>query len=62
VVGIQADVASGVLGQRPKLRRLLADPKVTAVVVEHRVQLARMNVDLIQAALAADGCRLVAGR
>jgi len=36
VVGIQADVASGVLGQRLKLRRLLADPKVTAVVVEHR--------------------------
>jgi putative resolvase len=58
VVGIQAEVAAGLPGQR----RLLADPKVTAMVVEHRDQLARMNVDLIQAALAADGCPLVAGR
>jgi putative resolvase len=57
VVGIQAEVAAGLPGQR----RLLADPKVTAMVV-HRDQLARMNVDLIQAALAADGCPLVAGR
>jgi putative resolvase len=59
VVRIEAEVASGVSGQRPKLRRLLADPKVTTVVVEHRDRLARMNADLIEAALAAQGRRLV---
>jgi putative resolvase len=41
---------------------LLADPKMTTVVVEHRDQLAHMHVDLIQAALTADGRQLVAGR
>jgi predicted site-specific integrase-resolvase len=32
------------------------------MVVDDRDQLARMNVDLIRAAFAADGCPLVAGR
>jgi hypothetical protein len=32
------------------------------MVVEHRDQLVRRNVDLIQAARAADGWSLVAGR
>jgi putative resolvase len=59
VVRIEAEVASGVSGRRPKLRRLLADPKVTTVVVEHRDRLARMNADLVEAALAAHGRRLV---
>ena len=50
---------------RPKLRRLLADPKVTTVVVEHRDRLARMtawrgmNAELVEAALSAHGRRLV---
>jgi hypothetical protein len=51
-LSIQAAVAAGLPGQR----RLLADPKVTAMVVDDRDQLARMNVDLIRAAFAADGC------
>jgi putative resolvase len=55
----EAEVASGLSRQRPKLRRLLADPEVTTVVVGHRDRLAHMNVDLIQAALVADGRRLV---
>ena len=46
-------------GSRPKLRRLLADPKVTTVVVEHRDRLARMNAELVEAALSAHGRRLV---
>jgi hypothetical protein len=57
-VSIQAEVALRHAGKR----RLLADPKVTAMVVEHRDQLVRRNVDLIQAARAADGWLLVAGR
>jgi hypothetical protein len=57
-LSIQAEVAAGLPGQR----RLLTDPKVTAMVVDDRDQLARINVDLIRAASAADGCPLVAGR
>jgi putative resolvase len=37
----------------------LADPKVTAVVVEHRDRLGRMNTELVEAALCAHGRRLV---
>src|SRR6266545_389079 len=59
VVGVEAEVASGMDGHRPRLRRLLADPSVTSVVVEHRDRLARMNAELVEAALAAAGRRLV---
>ncbi|GGP18105.1 hypothetical protein GCM10012278_89080 [Nonomuraea glycinis] len=46
-------------GGRTKARRLLADVKVTIVVVEHRDRLGRMNTELIEAALEAAGRRLV---
>ena len=36
MVGVEAEVGSGMNGARAKVRRLLADPKVTVVVVEHR--------------------------
>lgn len=38
---------------------MLSDPKVTTVVVEHRDRLARMNTELVEAALSAHGRRLV---
>jgi putative resolvase len=38
---------------------LLADPKVTVVVVEHRDRLGRMNTELVESALSAHGRRLV---
>jgi putative resolvase len=59
VVRVEAEVASGMTGRRPKLRRLLADPAVQTVVVTHRDRLARMNADLVEAALSAHGRRLV---
>jgi putative resolvase len=59
VVRVEAEVASGMHGRRPKLRRLLADSAVTTVVVTHRDRLARMNAELVEAALAAHGRRLV---
>src|ERR1700739_1270166 len=46
-------------GARTKIRRLLADPEVTAIVVEHRDRLGRMNTELVEAALSAHGRRLV---
>ncbi|MGW1260297.1 IS607 family transposase [Streptomyces sp. NPDC002513] len=59
VVRAESEVASGMNGARPKVRRLLADPAVTTVVVEHKDRLGRMNTELVEAALAASGRRLV---
>jgi putative resolvase len=59
VVRVEAEVGSGMNGSRRKVRRLLADPNVTAVVVEHRDRLGRMNTELVEAALTAHGRRLV---
>jgi putative resolvase len=39
VVGAESEVGSGMNGARAKVRRLLADPKVAAVVVERRDRL-----------------------
>jgi len=57
VVHIEAEVGSGMNGSRTKLRRLLADPKVSTVVVEHRDRLARLNAELVGPALSAHGRR-----
>jgi putative resolvase len=59
VVRVEAEVGSGMNGARSKLRRLLADPEVTVLVVEHRDRLARMNAELVEATLSAHGRRLV---
>lgn len=53
------EVGSGLHGNRPKLRRLLSDPAVTVLVVEHRDRLARFGVEHLQAALAAQSRRIV---
>ena len=59
VVRIESEIAPGMNGCRAKAGRLLADPAVTTVVVEHNGRLGRMNVELIEAALSATGRRLV---
>ena len=59
VVRIEAEVGSSMNGARAKVRRLLADPAVRTVVVEHRDRLGRMNVELVEAALSASGRSLV---
>lgn len=59
VVRIESEIASGMNGSRTKACRLLADPDVTTVVVEHKDRLGRMNVELVEAALSATGRRLV---
>ncbi|MGW0821371.1 IS607 family transposase [Streptomyces sp. NPDC002845] len=59
VVRVESEIASGMNGGRTKARRLLADAKVTTVVVEHRDRLGRMNTELVEAALEAAGRRLV---
>lgn len=56
---VWAEVGSGMNGQRPKIRKLLADPKVGVIVAEHRGRLGRMNTELVEAALKASDRRLV---
>jgi putative resolvase len=59
VVRVEAEVGPGMNGSRHKMQRLLADPRVATVVVEHRDRLGRMNTELVEAALSAHGGRLV---
>jgi putative resolvase len=56
---VVTEVGAGVEGKRPKRRRLLADPQVTMIVAERRDRLARFGVEHLEAALSAQGRRLV---
>lgn len=56
---VVTEVGSGLNGRRRKLARLLADPTATCVVVEHRDRLARFGVEHLEAALSAQGRRVV---
>ena len=53
------EIGSGLDERRPELRRLLADPRVVTIVVEHRDRLACFGVEYLQAALAAQGRTMV---
>jgi putative resolvase len=59
VVRVESEAGSGMNGCRPKVRRLLADPEVTTLVVEDKDRFGRMNTELVEAALSASGRRLV---
>jgi putative resolvase len=59
VAEVVREVGAGVNGKRPRLRRLLADPQTTVIVVEHRDRLARFGVEYLEAALSAQGRRLL---
>jgi putative resolvase len=59
VAEVVAEVGGGMNGKRIKLRRLLADPQATTIVVEHGDRLARFGVEYVAAALAAQGRRIV---
>lgn len=54
-----SEVGSGLNGGRPKLMRLLTDPDVSAIVVEHRDRLARFGSEYIEGTMAASGRRLI---
>lgn len=53
------EVGSGLNGKRRKLHRVLSDPAVAVIVVEHRDRLARFGVEHLESALSASGRRLV---
>jgi len=53
------EVGSGLNGHRSKLMKLLSDPEVSVIVVEHRDRLMRFGAEYVEAALAAQGRKLV---
>jgi putative resolvase len=59
VADVVREVGAAVNGKRPRLRRLLADPHATTIMVEHQDRLARFGVEHLEAALAAQGRRLL---
>jgi putative resolvase len=59
VAQVVTEVGSGLDGDRPKLAKLLRDPQVTTIVVEHRDRLARFGVEDLSCALAATGRSIV---
>lgn len=53
------EIGSGVGDKRRKLNKVLADPTVDTIIVEHRDRLASVNAGLVEAALTAQGRRLI---
>lgn len=56
---VVTETGSGMNDRRRKLNRLLSDPTVTSIIVEHRDRLARMNAGLVESALKAQGRRII---
>jgi predicted site-specific integrase-resolvase len=56
---VVTEVGSALDGHRKKFLGLLRDPAVTTIVVEHRDRFARFGAEYVEAALAAQGRRLL---
>jgi putative resolvase len=56
---VVSEIGTGMNGRRAKLARLLRDPHVQTIVVEHRDRVARFGVEHLRAALGATGRRIV---
>ena len=54
-----SEVASGLNDRRPKLLKLLGDPTVHTVIIEHRERLARFGVGMVESMLQARGGALI---
>jgi putative resolvase len=59
VRAMASEIGSAMNGHRPKLLKILADPAVTTVVVEHREHLVRFGFEYVEASLAAAGRSIV---
>jgi len=56
---VVTEVGSALNGHRKKFLALLRDPAVSTIVVEHRDRFARFGAEYVEAALAAQGRRLI---
>ena len=59
VDGVVTEIGSAFDGHRKEFLGLLRDPAVTTIVVEHRDRFARFGAEYVEAALAAQGRRLL---
>lgn len=55
---VVTEIGSGVNGHRPKLMKLLSNPKVKIIAVEHRDRLMRFGSEYVESALTAQGRQL----
>ncbi|PTQ51008.1 MAG: hypothetical protein HSCHL_1761 [Hydrogenibacillus schlegelii] len=53
------EIGSGLNGKRRELIKLLSDPNVTTIVVEHRDRLTPVGFEFLEAALRAQGRRVL---
>ena len=60
VVAEVIEIASGLNDERPKLKKVLTDPRVGVIVVEHRDRLTRFGYGYIATLLALQGRRVEA--
>ena len=56
---VVSEVGSGLNGKRRKLMRLLSDPDVQTIVVEHRDRFARFGFEMAESSLLATGRRIL---
>ncbi len=56
---VVTEVGSALNGHRKKFLALLRDPQVSTIVVEHRDRFARFGAEYVEAALTAQGRRLL---
>jgi predicted site-specific integrase-resolvase len=56
---VVSEIGSALNGRRRKFLAVLRDPAVTTIVVEHRDRFARFGAEYVEAALAAQGRRLL---
>lgn len=59
VVESVREIGSGLNGHRHNMLKLLSNPQVSAIVVEHRERLMRFGFEYVEATLAAHGRRLI---
>lgn len=59
VVDTVGEIGSGLDSRRAGLHRILANPAITTIIVEHRDRLSRFGVEYLESALAATGRKLV---
>lgn len=59
IEGVITEVGSGLNGNSTKLKRLLSDPDIKILVVEHRERLARFGFEYFEAALQAGSGRII---
>jgi putative resolvase len=59
VIEVIKEVGSGLNGHRRAMLKILKDPNIRTIVVEHRDRLMRFGIEYVEAALAAQGRKLM---